>query len=170
MNNSYRIMSNFQKIASNVFSMINHYSARVDKDAEWQRVHSYVADIAKDISVCYSKLARLEGDFEGEELSTLERISESILALGNEMSSFLKAFYEGKYDMVDKSFSYGQKSDGEQMEKSSDADHDIDFEVKSEKPEKPEKPEKLEEIKSEETYEAPTKDDEDYESKEESEQ
>ncbi|MGH6876897.1 MAG: hypothetical protein ACREHV_05885, partial [Rhizomicrobium sp.] len=70
---------------------------------------SYIADVLKDTHVLYAKLARLEGDFGGEELSRLERISEAVLALGNELSSFSKAFYEGKYDMA-QSGAYGEST------------------------------------------------------------
>ncbi len=80
----------------------------VDKDAEWQRVNSYVADVLKDSHVLYAKLARLQGDFVGEELDTLMKISEAVLSIGEELSGFSKAFYEGKLQMADSEFRYGE--------------------------------------------------------------
>lgn len=94
-------------LAAEVSQTLRNHTAKVDRDAEWQRVHSYIADVLKDTHVLYAKLARLEGDFVGEELTRLERISEAVLTLGNELSAFSKAFYEGKYDMAQNDFSYG---------------------------------------------------------------
>jgi hypothetical protein len=90
-------MSKFNQIAKGV-----ELRARVasDKDSEWQRVNSYVADILKDSHVLYAKLARLQGDFGGKELQLVEKISEEVLELGRKLSSFSKAFYQGKASMV----------------------------------------------------------------------
>jgi hypothetical protein len=81
--------------------------ATVDRDAEWQRVNSYIADVLKDTHVLYAKLARLQGDFIGRELDELEKISESVLSLGEELSQFSKAFYEGKLSMAEGDMAYG---------------------------------------------------------------
>src|SRR5580704_11218146 len=83
-------------VSSEVSDTIRHRFSASNKEQEWQRVHSAIADILKDQHVGYAKLARLEGDFAGEELTKLERISEAVLAIGNELSKFAKAFYEGK--------------------------------------------------------------------------
>ena len=91
-----RKLAGFSAMAAKVHSEIRGRLAASDREAEWQRVHSYIADVLKDTHVLYAKLARLEGDFAGEELSRLERISEAVLTLGNELSEFSKAFYEGK--------------------------------------------------------------------------
>lgn len=82
-------------------------TATVDRDAEWQRVNSYIADVLKDAHVLYAKLARLQGDFVGQELNSLEQISESVLSLGEELSQFSKAFYDGKLQMADSDMAYG---------------------------------------------------------------
>jgi hypothetical protein len=95
-------------MAAEVSRALRQHNATVDREAEWQRVHSYIADVLKDTHVLYAKLARLEGDFGGEELSRLERISEAVLTLGNELSAFSKAFYEGKYSMAQSDFTYGE--------------------------------------------------------------
>ena len=89
-------------------AMSGVHTAAEDHDAEWQRVNSYVADVLKDSHVLYAKLARLQGDFAGEELANLSKISEAVLSIGSELSRFSKAFYEGKYDMLQSSFTYGE--------------------------------------------------------------
>jgi hypothetical protein len=101
--------SRLASLAAEVNATLVRKAAAVDRDAEWQRVHSYIADVLKDTHVLYAKLARLEGDFGGEELTRLERVSEAVLQLGNELSGFSKAFYEGKYDMAQSDFAYGEK-------------------------------------------------------------
>jgi hypothetical protein len=103
--------SRLAALAADVELAIRRQTAAVDREAEWQRVHSYIADVLKDTHVLYAKLARLEGDFAGEELTRLERISEAVLQLGNELSAFSKAFYEGKYDMA-QSQTYGEGDGG----------------------------------------------------------
>ena len=103
--------SRLASLAAEVRSIMERRVAAVDREAEWQRVHSYIADVLKDTHVLYAKLARLEGDFAGEELTRLERISEAVLQLGNELSAFSKAFYEGKYDMA-QSQTYGDDGGG----------------------------------------------------------
>src|SRR5271166_2508593 len=87
--------SRLATLSAEVARTLRQHNAALDRDAEWQRVHSYIADVLKDTHVLYAKLARLEGDFAGEELTRLERISEAVLQLGNELSAFSKAFYEG---------------------------------------------------------------------------
>ena len=84
----------------------------MDRDAEWQRVNSYIADVLKDTHVLYAKLARLQGDFIGRELDELEKISESVLSLGEELSQFSKAFYEGKLSMAEGDLAYGTPPGG----------------------------------------------------------
>jgi hypothetical protein len=106
-------ISRLATLATEVEQTFRRQRAAVDREAEWQRVHSYIADVLKDTHVLYAKLARLEGDFAGEELVRLERISEAVLALGNELSAFSKAFYEGKYSMADTEFTYGGEGGGE---------------------------------------------------------
>lgn len=71
-----------------------------ERDSEWQRVNSYIADVLKDAHVLYSKLARLQGDFIGAELTELESISSKVLDLGEELSKFMKAFHEGEASMM----------------------------------------------------------------------
>lgn len=93
-------MSNFSRTATEISNKLNHVAV-VDVNAEWQRVNSYIADSLKDTSLIYSKLARLQGDFSGPELEELQGISERILSVGDSLSAFSKAFYEGKYEMVD---------------------------------------------------------------------
>lgn len=102
----------FSRVAAEVQQFMASRVSASDKDAEWQRVHSYIADVLKDAHVLYAKLARLEGDFAGEESSNLERISEAVLTIGEELSAFSKAFYEGKYDMQDRTFTYGDEGGG----------------------------------------------------------
>jgi hypothetical protein len=103
--------SRLATLAAEVNDAIRRQLAAVDREAEWQRVHSYIADVLKDTHVLYAKLARLEGDFAGEELTRLERISEAVLQLGNELSGFSKAFYEGKYEMAQQQ-TYGEGEGG----------------------------------------------------------
>lgn len=101
-------ISRFAAVAAEVKETIGRTAAAADKDAEWQRVHSYIADVLKDSHVLYAKLARLEGDFTGPERDELERISEKVLDIGENLSAFAKEFYQGKFSMVEKGFSYGQ--------------------------------------------------------------
>lgn len=101
--------SNFAKVASDVAKIIRRH-ASADSDAEWQRVNSYIADVLKDAHVLYAKMARLQGDFGGEELDRLRKISEAVLALGDELSGFAKAFKDGQYSMVETEFTYGGQS------------------------------------------------------------
>jgi hypothetical protein len=99
----------FSQIAAEVQRFMALRTAATDQDAEWQRVHSYIADVLKDAHVLYAKLARLEGDFAGEEAVNLERISEAVLTIGEELSNFSKAFYDGRYSMQQSSFTYGEE-------------------------------------------------------------
>lgn len=90
-------ISRFRKTAFQVErSLLGKFKhAAESRDAEWQRVNSYIADVLKDAHVLYSKLARLQGDFTGTELDNLEKISEKVLGIGEELSHFMKAFHEG---------------------------------------------------------------------------
>ncbi len=120
--------SNFAKVASEVHKAISvgeskpkskifnkvarevHWNiTAVDRAAEWQRVNSAIADILKDQSMSYSKLARLQGDFAGPELDNLQKIAESILMIGDEMSKFAKSFYDGKFRMQESEIVYGEQ-------------------------------------------------------------
>lgn len=92
----------FCQIAKSVASRVETAAAK-DRDQEWQRVNSYIADVLKDVHVLYSKLARLQGDFVDPERSTLESVSENVLDLGEELSRFMKAFHTGEADMLGQS-------------------------------------------------------------------
>ena len=102
-------MGTFTKVAKDVFKSFGNRTATEDHDAEWQRVNSYIADVLKDSHVLYAKLARLQGDFAGEELAKLSKVSQAVLAIGDELSSFSKAFYEGKYEILQSEFTYGKE-------------------------------------------------------------
>lgn len=78
-------------------------TAGSDRNAEWQRVNSYIADVLKDAHVLYSKLARLQGDFVGSELTELEKISDDVLDLGERLSLFMKSFHTGEASMLKES-------------------------------------------------------------------
>jgi hypothetical protein len=93
-------MSHFANVARDVVNTLNTRVAATDRDAEWQRVNSYIADVLKDAHVLYAKLARLQGDFAGKELDELEKISEGVLAIGGKLSTFSKSFYEGAASMI----------------------------------------------------------------------
>lgn len=71
-----------------------------ERDQEWQRVNSYVADVLKDTHVLYAKLARLQGDFTGSELEELESVSDKVLELGEQLSRFMKDFHNGAASML----------------------------------------------------------------------
>lgn len=86
--------------------------AFVDRDAEWQRVHSYIADALKDMHVLYAKLARLEGDFSGTELEEIDAISESVLDLGEKMSKFSREFSQGNIRMMESPTFHGGDGGG----------------------------------------------------------
>jgi hypothetical protein len=111
-------MGNLAHVAAEVAKALasGTHTAGGDKDAEWQRVNSYVADVLKDLHVLYAKLARLEGDFTGRELDHLSDIAEKVLIIGEDMSEFSKAFNEGKADMMRDPTPYdlGQGGGGQQ--------------------------------------------------------
>jgi hypothetical protein len=141
--------SAFRKAASGVeraVSLRGHLSVD-DRDQEWQRVNSYVADVLKDTHVLYAKLARLQGDFAGPELDDLERISESVLDLGEQLSRFMKAFHDGDATMLKSKLFGGQ-----------DVPPDQHGPVPSPVPEAQEPPER-----SEEDYESEIRSEEDSE-------
>lgn len=105
-------MSHFAATAKSVQKAV---SGRVrtsgsDRDSEWQRVNSYIADVLKDAHVLFAKLARLQGDFGGSELDGLEKISEDVLDIGGKLSAFSKSFYEGKAGMAE-SENFGEEDD-----------------------------------------------------------
>lgn len=94
------IMNSFASVARDVANKLNARTAAADRDVEWQRVNSLIADVLKDAHVLYAKLARLQGDFAGKELDELEKVSEGVLAIGGKLSSFSKQFYEGGVSMT----------------------------------------------------------------------
>ena len=91
-------MTPFQRVAAEVQANLLKRIA-TDRDSEWHRVNSSVADILKDSSMLFSKLARLQSDFVGSELEQLEGMSDKILTLGQEMAQFARSFYEGDFAM-----------------------------------------------------------------------
>jgi len=100
----------FSKIAAEISVMIQsrtRIKTAAERDAEWHRVNSYIADILKDVHMTYAKLARLQSDFTGDELVQLEELSERILSLGSSMSKFSKAFYEGQFNMLPADTTFG---------------------------------------------------------------
>lgn len=106
-------MSHFSQVAAQVQAAVqSHLGAAVDMDAERQRVNSYIADVLKDSHVLYAKLARLQGDFKGQEAEDLFAIGQKVLNLGDELSRFAKAFREGEAQMADTSFAYGDDTGG----------------------------------------------------------
>ena len=132
-------MNAFNRVALQIFQHMNPRISASDKDAEWQRVNSYIADILKDAHVLYAKLARVQGDFAGSELEDLEKISEDVLNIGGKLSAFSKAFYEGKVNM-NESEAYGE-SDGDsesasmmEFSPSDDSEESDESESKSENP------------------------------------
>jgi hypothetical protein len=96
------ISKNFTRIAAEVEAKLSGQTrtAAENRDTEWQRVNSYVADVLKDAHVLYSKIARLQSDFTGSELGHLEKIGERVLDIGEELSKFMKSFHEGDFRMV----------------------------------------------------------------------
>ena len=100
----------FSKIAAEISVMIQsrtRIKTAAERDAEWHRVNSYIADILKDVHMTYAKLARLQSDFTGDELVQLEELSERILSLGSSMSKFSKAFYDGQFNMLPAETTFG---------------------------------------------------------------
>lgn len=102
-------MSDFATVAAEVQkNLVQKFRFSTDEnDAEFQRVHSAIADVLKDAHMMYSKLVRLQGDFRGQEQDRLVQISEAVLSIGDELSSFDKSFYDGKLKMVQNDFTYG---------------------------------------------------------------
>jgi hypothetical protein len=109
--------SAFSQVASQISENFRKIRMASDGeiDADWKRVNSYIADILKECSMLYAKLARLQADFNGEELKNIQRISEGVLVLGDEMSNFSKEFYEGTYKMQPSDVLYGGYSDNNQQ-------------------------------------------------------
>jgi hypothetical protein len=96
------VARNFSRVAASVEAALSgrKRTAAEDRDQEWQRVNSYVADVLKDAHVLYSKIARLQSDFTGSELGHLEKIGEHVLDIGEDLSKFMKAFHEGEFSMM----------------------------------------------------------------------
>lgn len=91
-------MSYFNRISAEIReNLVNdRLSALVDRDPEWQRVNTYIADVLKDSHTLYAKLTRLQSEFDGKELQALQMIAEGVLKLGDQLSVFAKSYYEGK--------------------------------------------------------------------------
>jgi hypothetical protein len=130
--------------------------AGTDEDAEWQRVNTYVADILKDCYVLFAKLARVRGDFAGKELSKLDSISNGIREIGQQLTSFSKAFTEGQYTM-NRREQFGDLGPSGGPGGSSPEVEDFDFSEEDEFKEEPEEgsdkgsePEEFEEVEEEE--------------------
>lgn len=104
-------MNSFKKVARSVFNSFQARVAAEDKDEEWQRVNSAIADVLRDAHVLYAKLARLQNDFKGDELQGLQTIGENVLTIGGKLSEFSKAFYEGKLAMSDAEKAMGPMPD-----------------------------------------------------------
>jgi len=112
-----RHRTTFARLAAEIAGMTLAFGEvpqqQTEHDADWQRVNSYIADVLKDAHVLYSKLARLQGDFIGGELSELEKISSVVLDLGEQLSNFMKAFHEGDVSMMkEKQYGGGQPGSG----------------------------------------------------------
>jgi len=123
--------SRFASVAQSVKDAVSGRirTSTADRDADWQRVNSYIADVLKDAHVLYAKLARLQGDFAGAELDGLEKISEDVLDIGGKLSSFSRAFYQGKASMSE-SESFGEEDTfggSPTVEESGDVDVDFDY-------------------------------------------
>lgn len=106
--------TSFSRVAAEVVKALRVAQDQPSEhDAEWQRVNSYIADVLKDAHVLYAKLARLQGDFIGGELSELEKIAADVLDLGEKLSLFMKAFHNGDASMMkEKTFGGGDGSGG----------------------------------------------------------
>jgi hypothetical protein len=126
--------SRFAQVAAEISKTLSVVKiAATDRDSEWQRVNSYIADVLKDSHVLYAKLARLQSDFTGHELNELEKISEDVLSIGEALSHFSKAFYEGKLQMAESNVVYGEQTPKEAPKESpSPESYDIPVEVEEE--------------------------------------
>lgn len=127
----------FRKVAIEVERVISlrHRLSVDEHDQEWQRVNSYIADVMKDAHVLYAKLARLQGDFAGPELGELEKISEHVLELGEQLSRFMKAFHEGDANMLQSQVFGGEPSGPPPAPEPSPperSDEDYESEIRSE--------------------------------------
>lgn len=129
-------MNTFKRISHEI--SVSLRKAASDKNADWQRVNSYIADILKDAHVLYAKLARVQGDFSGQELDNLEKISEDVLSIGGKLSAFSKAFYEGKANMSeDETFGDADSSqsfmtDSQPFESGGESGGEVDFDYSPE--------------------------------------
>lgn len=93
--------SNLNRVASSVMKSLGGFRvANEERNAEWQRVNALIADVLKDAHVLYSKMARLQGDFTGDERDELEDIAEQVLSVGRELSDFMTSFHDGNAEMV----------------------------------------------------------------------
>lgn len=83
-----------------------------ERDAEWQRVNSAIADVLKDSGVLFSKLARLQGDFAGPERDELEEIGNEVRGVTDQLSKFSSEFYAGELQMRTSETPFTYNSDG----------------------------------------------------------
>lgn len=108
-------VSSFARKAMNIRLALNEGTPN-ERDPEWQRVNSGIADVLKDTGVLFSKLARLQGDFAGSERSKLEDIGNKVRGLTDELSKFSNDFYNGDLNMKtsETPFNYGGPAPGGQ--------------------------------------------------------
>lgn len=108
------VPSKFAKTASRVFCALGGAAPPDERDPEWQRVNSSIADVLKDTGVLFSKLARLQGDFAGVERAKLEEIGNKVRDLTDELSKFSSDFYNGDLNMKvsETPFNYGGPAGG----------------------------------------------------------
>lgn len=99
-------MSYFNRLSSDIRRELvtERVSALVNKDPEWQRVNTYIADVLKDSHTLYAKITRLQSDFDGKELQALQMIAEGVLKMGDQLSIFAKNYYEGKLNSAQVSY------------------------------------------------------------------
>lgn len=108
---SPKASSHFASVSTDIHKSLggNPIIAGAERDAEWQRVNSAIADVLKDSSVLFSKLARLQGDFAGKERDELEDIGNEVRGVTDKLSKFSSEFYAGELNMrtSDTPFNYG---------------------------------------------------------------
>lgn len=106
--------SKFARLASTVHVALGGAAPPDERDPEWQRVNSSIADVLKDTGVLFSKLARLQGDFAGIERAKLEEIGNKVRDLTDELSKFSSDFYNGELNMrtSETPFNYGGPAQG----------------------------------------------------------
>jgi hypothetical protein len=108
-----RKASIFSKISSEIHLALGGETPN-ERDPEWQRVNSAIADVFKDSGVLFSKLARLQGDFAGSERAQLEEIGNEVRDLTDKLSKFSSDFYNGDLNMKASQtpFNYGGPAPG----------------------------------------------------------